>query len=398
MKKILFYTFLLSCMYTQAQKATLNESSVTYLDKTFRIGDIIQLGYGSGNNKDFVFVNFGKQVGNLNLPGLYKKADVNWSKAEVEIVKLYTTNGVIWARCNPLNREANYLNKQIFINIEGAVDNKEIKTVSTNKQQTNMVTPKQKNDEPAQPNTDRDDDGTNEKQKATGQKKILDNVPAVKKQNIQASSNTGKSTSKGKLYFRTMMWTSQYGMSLELKWIFLGDDGTMVINPKNGVNPIDYPAELKNNADNVYTYKIAGNKLHITGQNGKMSTWGLEYRNSEISAMDAGIVTRPKAMPANYKLSGQYAASAVFPNVSSVHTLVFNNDGTFSLNKQGAISTRDVSALSKTASKGTYRISGNTLWLNFDNGHTEISTIYIWEQGGGKRHLVIDQSSFPQED
>jgi len=99
------------------------------MGKTYKVGDIIQLGYGSANDKDFVFVNFGKAIGNVNVPGMFKKADVNWSKAEVEIVKVYTSNGVIWARCNPLNRDANVLNKQIFINIEGAVDNKEISGV-----------------------------------------------------------------------------------------------------------------------------------------------------------------------------------------------------------------------------------------------------------------------------
>ncbi len=63
----------------------------------------------------------------------------------------------------------------------------------------------------------------------------------------------GNSTSSnGKLYFRTMSWYSSYGSSLDLNWIFLGNDGTFVRDPKNGVNPVNYAAELQNNADNIY--------------------------------------------------------------------------------------------------------------------------------------------------
>ena len=131
MKIFLIFNLLLLSFDAIAQKATYSNNAVTYLGKTYKVGDIIQLGYGSANDKDFVFVNFGKAIGNVPIPRMFKKADVNWSKAEVEIVKVYTTNGVIWARCNPLNRDANFLNKQIFINIEGALDNNEILGVNS---------------------------------------------------------------------------------------------------------------------------------------------------------------------------------------------------------------------------------------------------------------------------
>jgi len=141
MKKFLIIYLLLLSFSAIAQKATYSNNAVTYLGKTYQVGDIVQLGYGSGNNKDFVFVSFGKAIGNYNVPGLFKKADVNWSKADVEIVKIYISNGVIWARCNALNRDANVLNKQIFINIEGAVDNKEISGVNSSKN-TSIVSSK----------------------------------------------------------------------------------------------------------------------------------------------------------------------------------------------------------------------------------------------------------------
>jgi len=118
------------------------------MGKTYKVGDIIQLGYGSSNDKDFVFVNFGKAIGNVHVPKMFKKADVNWSKAEVEIKKIYISNGVIWARCNPLNRDANVLNKQIFINVEGAVDNNELSGVNSSQ---NTSTGSSKNTQSSKP-------------------------------------------------------------------------------------------------------------------------------------------------------------------------------------------------------------------------------------------------------
>ena len=56
----------------------------------------------------------------------------------------------------------------------------------------------------------------------------------------------------------------------------------------------------------------------ITWSNNKEATWNIETRGGEISAIDGGIVTRPEAVAANFRLSGQYAGGAVLPNVSFV--------------------------------------------------------------------------------
>lgn len=400
MKKYFSLILLLLSVNGFTQKPTFNENSVSYLGKTYKIGDIVHLWYGSNNNKDFAFVNYGKPVGGINIPGLYRNADANWSKADVEIEKIEKKNGVIWLKCKPVEKSSgvnSILGNRIFINLEGAVDNNEIKGVDV-----------------AVNNTPQQD---NVKNAPVPAQKEMKNAPAPTKKTeaLTKSTNTnpvdGKKTTpqkqttafipgasaNGKLYFRTYMWTGMYGSSLDLSWIFLGNDGTIVKDPENGVNPINYTAELNNNAKNVGKYKIEGNKLNITWSDGKKTSWSLEYRNGDISAMDGGIVSRPKGVPDNYKLSGQYSAGAVLPNVSSVHTLVFSNNGSFTLNKSGAVSTRDVSAISTSDSKGTYKISGNTLWLNFDNGNKEIAVIYIWDAGAGKKYLVINKQSFPQE-
>jgi hypothetical protein len=132
MKKHLVFFLLFICVNAVAQKAAFNENSVTYSGLIYRVGSIVHLGYGSANNKDFAFVNYGKSVGGLNLPGLYHHADVNWSKADVEIEKIEKKSGVVWLRCKPIDKGTSVgsiLGSRIYINLEGAVDNKEIKGV-----------------------------------------------------------------------------------------------------------------------------------------------------------------------------------------------------------------------------------------------------------------------------
>jgi hypothetical protein len=100
----------------------------------------------------------------------------------------------------------------------------------------------------------------------------------------------------------------------------------------------------------------------------KKNEWRLEYKNAEISAMDGGIVSRPASLLANYKLSGPFAAGTFLPNVSSVNTMVFSKEGTFTMSRSGAVYTQDVTGLSEDKAKGTDKINRDTLQLNFANG------------------------------
>ena len=129
MKNFIIFIFCTLALNAVGQNASLNESSVTYRGKTYHEGDIIHLGYGSSDDKDFAFVHYGKSVAGVNLPGIYHKANANWSKGDVEILKLYTEKGVIWAKCKPMDRGSSFgsmIGNKIYINIEGAVDNREI--------------------------------------------------------------------------------------------------------------------------------------------------------------------------------------------------------------------------------------------------------------------------------
>lgn len=118
-------------------------------------------------------------------------------------------------------------------------------------------------------------------------------------------------------------------------------------------------------------------KQTLPGKTVKKNEWRFKYKNGEINAMDGGIVSRPAPLPANYKLSGQFAAGTFLPNVSSVKTMVFGKDGAFTMSRSGAVYTQDVTGLSEDKAKGTYKINGNTLHLHFANGEKQVATILL---------------------
>ena len=201
----------------------------------------------------------------------------------------------------------------------------------------------------------------------------------------------------GKLYLRTFgrAYGSRY--TLDINWVFLGADGTIVYDPVGGADPIDYKAEEQNNPGRIGKYQIAGKKLLITWRNGKKDEWSIETKGGDLTSMDGGIVTRQDRMPAGYRLSGQYSSLAVMPNVAGSRTFVFSKDGTFTLNTLGTVTTSEVSGQKEWDSKGTYTINGNTLTLTFANGQVKKSIICIWDMGEGSKNLVINNSYFPQE-
>lgn len=198
----------------------------------------------------------------------------------------------------------------------------------------------------------------------------------------------------GKLYLRTHMWTGMYGSSLDISWIYLGNDGIIVRNPVHGVNPVITAKEKSDNPKNTGTYQLKDNKLLIVWSDGKTVEWKTEKKGADFSAINGGIVSRPASMPNNYRISGEYTASSVMPNVSSVQKLIFDKDGRFQMKQSGAITTPDATATKQTDKQGSYDISGNTLSLRFDNGETKRATLAIWNMDG-KENLVINSKYYP---
>ena len=201
-------------------------------------------------------------------------------------------------------------------------------------------------------------------------------------------AESGKST--GNLYMRTAM----SGSSLNISWIYLGNDGVIVKNPVAGANPIDLAKEKAKNAANTGTYTLQGDKLHIKWSNGKTAQWRVEKAGNKLKGMDGGIVTQPAAMPAGYKLEGNYASSAVAPNVSNSSTFTFKKDGTFQLKSSGTVTTSEVASMASSQNSSTYNIAGNTLTLKMADGTVEKSLINILDFAGDK-YLIINQKRYP---
>lgn len=98
---------------------------------------------------------------------------------------------------------------------------------------------------------------------------------------------TAKTASRGSVYLRTVMFNG-----LSITWVYLGNDGVIVWDPKHGVDPVNVAAEKADNSANTGTYKLAGNKLLVNWQNGKSAEMSVEYNGKAISAIDGGLTTK----------------------------------------------------------------------------------------------------------
>jgi hypothetical protein len=214
---------------------------------------------------------------------------------------------------------------------------------------------------------------------------------------LLSCSNQAKKSGDGTVYLRTL-YTAFGGGSLTISWIYLGSDGTIVHNPRHGVDPIDVEAEKKDNEENVGSYQIEGDKMNIVWSNGRKDDWSIEKENGEITIIDGGIVTIPDKFEKGETIKGKFAATALGSSFSRVQSFIFKKDGKFDLVTSTAVSNEYFSDYGENRKGGSYDLDGNTLRLQFEDGRKEIATISHWKQDDGKLHLVINNSSFPQED
>lgn len=205
-----------------------------------------------------------------------------------------------------------------------------------------------------------------------------------------------KEENDGKVYLRTM-YSAFGGGSLDISWIYLGDDGTLIRNPVHGLNPVNVEAERNGNEKNIGQYELKDDKLHITWNNNKTSEWRIEKKDGEISIIDGGIVTVPNEFNDGETIEGKFSAMALGGGFSRVQTFLFRKDGKFELNASTAISTDYISDYGENSNGGEYELDGNTLRLTFNNGKKQVANIAHWKEDDGSLVLVINNSSFPQE-
>ena len=124
MKKITLLSVLLfTAVIGFSQTIKFEQDTIWYGEYKVFVGKEVQLFYGSSPKKEFIFVSIGSA-----LSGVTPLQSV-WSKRIVKIDKVYKQSGKFYARGILLDAPGLRLvgGNKIFIEVEGAIDNKEVK-------------------------------------------------------------------------------------------------------------------------------------------------------------------------------------------------------------------------------------------------------------------------------
>lgn len=199
--------------------------------------------------------------------------------------------------------------------------------------------------------------------------------------------------SNGKLYIRTIFMSG----SLSISFVYLGNDGTIVIDPKLGADPINPDAEAKLST-RVGKYSISNKNATVTWRDGSKNSYSVEYQKGEISGWDAGVMVKCDKYPANTRFEKSFKGGNVVSGggtlVGSFRNYNFHSNGTFDLGTQGIISTTETGASSDKSFKGTYILGGNTLKLTFDDGKADTFVIAPFEDYYGKEGFILNGTHF----
>lgn len=113
--------FTMSIGFSQTIK--FEQDTISYGEYKVFAGKDVQLGYGSSPKKEFIFISIGSVLTGVT------PLQSTWSKRVVKIDKVYKQSGKFYARGILLDAPGLRLvgGNKIFIEVEGAIDNKEIK-------------------------------------------------------------------------------------------------------------------------------------------------------------------------------------------------------------------------------------------------------------------------------
>lgn len=122
MKKTLFLlpTFFGYLFVFAQDTPKLENDTLYYAAQKFWVGKEVTLSYGSSSTREFAFVIIGSGLGGTS------HLESGWAKSIVKIDKVTILQGKYFARGKLVGTKGMGPMK-VFINIEGAVDNKELK-------------------------------------------------------------------------------------------------------------------------------------------------------------------------------------------------------------------------------------------------------------------------------
>ena len=110
--------FILSSFCGNAQRPVSKNDTLTYGGNSFYVGQKVQIWYGSGQNKDFAFVY-------MQLKPM--KASYSKNTAIINEITFGKNSGGKWIAYAKLENLSWLFEKNIAIDIEGAVDNNELR-------------------------------------------------------------------------------------------------------------------------------------------------------------------------------------------------------------------------------------------------------------------------------
>jgi hypothetical protein len=176
-------------------------------------------------------------------------------------------------------------------------------------------------------------------------------------------------------------------------WYFLADGRYLNDAPKEELSPKGMEPVCAKYPGECGKYAVAGGKLNLTPIKGK--PWTADFApagagNWKIGGVDCQRITA--SYPANAKLNGKYTSGQAYGGIASATTFVFSPDGSYTVEKVGAVRSGGTGATSASATRGAYKVSGNTLELTA-NGATTRHLIYEIPAGTGTQ-MVVDGISW----
>lgn len=194
------------------------------------------------------------------------------------------------------------------------------------------------------------------------------------------------------LYLRTQFWG---GGSLDISWLYFTKDGVICKNPVYGINPFNLQKETELNKANTGKFSVAANKMNISWASGKSQSIKAEFNGALLKGLDGGICTKAKPFIAKSLAGKTYSGYASAGSVSQSTVIEFKEDGTFVMNKRGAITGSgniSGSASSQGTQTGIYTVTGNTIVFKYSDG-TEWRTL-AQPYDLGKDEIILNDKLF----
>lgn len=194
------------------------------------------------------------------------------------------------------------------------------------------------------------------------------------------------------------MRTNYFSSQLNISWLYFYDETTLIVNPVFGINPVDLNKEMQYNKKNIAKYKAVGNKMDLSWGDGRKMTINVEYTKGILSAFDGGGCLLAEPFQANALHNKVYFGLASAGPVTRTATIRFASNGTFEMNKLGAVAGEGNFVGVATAGndkKGTYTIKGNTIHFKFSDGTSWIALAQPFDMG--KDEIIINDQLFKKQ-